>query len=185
MHCSLRTHDANMLCREKDDEHLSKQLRVEFFKNFQGIKQSVTALLQDWLVGGSPTGIPSLRMSSLPRLGEAATDACTDQAEFRLLREAYLPEVILAYDGILNNAGLYITRNNFLEAMELSATIAGEGSDLAELFVKTGKMKQLVEAFAADSTSLLFSTSAAKGFTKPSRRAKERGWSRDLWKVEG
>jgi len=67
--------------------------------------------------------------------------------------------------------------------MELSATIAAEGSDLADLFVKTGKMKQLVEAFAADSTALLFSTSSEKGLTKPSRRAKERGWSRDLWKV--
>lgn len=62
--------------------------------------------------------------------------------------------------------------------------IAAEGSDLADLFVKTGKMKQLVESFATDSATLLYSTHPGKSPGKPSRRAKEKGWSRNLWRFE-
>jgi hypothetical protein len=68
--------------------------------------------------------------------------------------------------------------------MELATAVAAEGSDLAELFARTGKMKQLVTALAADGTALLFSTGPDKGLTRQGRRAKERGWNRELWRVE-
>jgi nuclear pore complex protein Nup107 len=99
------------------------------------------------------------------------------------LREAYLPEIILAYDTILHFAGLYISRDNFLEALNLATMIASEGADFVELFLKTGKMKDLVESLAGDSAALLFSTGPGKQNRKPTKKIKERGWLRDIWRI--
>lgn len=101
------------------------------------------------------------------------------------LRAAYLPEVILAYDSILSAAGLYITRDNFLESMELATLVAAEGSDLAELFVRTRRMADLAGAFAGDALALLYSTAPGKSRAKPGRRARERGWRREVWEIGG
>jgi nuclear pore complex protein Nup107 len=104
--------------------------------------------------------------------------------EFRQLRESYLPETILAYINTLQNAGMVLSRDLLLESMDLSALIAAEGSDVLELFVKTGKMQELVEAFALAGKTLLILTSNKPSGGSKSKRLRSKGWTSELWSVK-
>jgi nuclear pore complex protein Nup107 len=108
----------------------------------------------------------------------------TGDAEFQLLREAYLPETLLAYIMTLQFGGTALTRDFLMECMDLSALIASEGSDLLDLFVKTGRMQELVEAFAQASKALLLATSSRQGTGARSKKMKVRGWTQELWTVK-
>lgn len=106
--------------------------------------------------------------------------------EFAHMREAYLPDTIIAYVAALQYAGSCLTRENLLEAMDLAAIVAEKGSDLVEVFVKTGRMKELVEAFASCSKALaVHATESKKESRAGAKKIKEMGWSRDLWTVKG
>jgi nuclear pore complex protein Nup107 len=70
-----------------------------------------------------------------------------------------------------------------MECMDLSALIAAEDSDLLELFMKVGRMQELVEAFAYTGKSLLLIT-AAKGSSSKSKKIRTRGWTPELWTVK-
>ena len=69
-----------------------------------------------------------------------------------------------------------------MECMDLSALIASEDSDLLDLFVKTGRMQELVEAFAQAGKTLLVITSV-KGSGSRSKKLRAKGWTPDLWSV--
>lgn len=106
--------------------------------------------------------------------------------EFAHMREAYLPDTIIAYVAALQYAGSCLTRENLLEAMDLAATIARKDSDLVDLFMKTGRMKELVEAFASCSKALAVHAADGKKEGRTSaKKIKDMGWSRDLWTVKG
>jgi nuclear pore complex protein Nup107 len=104
-------------------------------------------------------------------------------AEFKLLREAYLPETLLAYITILQFAGMNLTRDFLLDCMELSSMIAEEGSDLLDLFTATGHMQELVEVLALSSKSLLLASSLPKNKKTRSKKLRMRGWTQELWNV--
>ena len=69
-----------------------------------------------------------------------------------------------------------------MECMDLSSILAGESSDLLDLFTKVGRVQELVEAFADAGKSLLLIT-AAKGSSK-SKKLRLKGWSPELWTVK-
>lgn len=96
----------------------------------------------------------------------------------------YLPETLLAYVSTLHFAGTTLTRDNFLECMELAATIAEKESDVAACFVKANRMKELVEAFAACSKALAIASGEKKAAGSSNKKLREMGWSRDLWSVK-
>jgi len=102
------------------------------------------------------------------------------------LREAYLPETLLAYIVSLQFAGNVLTRDFLMECMELSALIAEEDSDLLKLFIETGRMSELVEALAMASKSLLLVTSArqASGARTSSKKMRLKGFTQSLWNVK-
>ncbi|KAF4338251.1 nuclear pore [Fusarium beomiforme] len=102
--------------------------------------------------------------------------------ELRDLRQAYLPETILAYVGTLHFAGTGLSRDNLLECMELASIIAERDSDLSIAFVEAGRMKELVEVFAASSKALAISTGEKRTASTGSKKLREMGWSRDLCK---
>ena len=104
--------------------------------------------------------------------------------ELRDLRKAYLPETILAYISSLHFAGTGLSRDNLLECMELAAIIAERSSDLSISFMDAGRMKELVEAFAAVSKALAISTGEKRATGASSKKLREMGWSRDLWSVK-
>ncbi|OBT39465.1 hypothetical protein VE00_10146 [Pseudogymnoascus sp. WSF 3629] len=165
--------------RSKQDERLSKKLRLEFHNNFTNIRQSVAPLLDNWLVKSrqaNPALIP--------------------------LHATYLPPTLLAYAALLNNAGLYISRDHFLESMELASVIA-TNTELTNVFLgpdapssqagasteeeKEGlgrnAMADLVQGVAGDAVALLFSTGPDKSRMRGGRRAREGGWKGEVWDV--
>ncbi|KAL2130221.1 hypothetical protein VTI74DRAFT_6739 [Chaetomium olivicolor] len=105
-------------------------------------------------------------------------------ADFQQLRDAYIPETVLAYISCLHFAGTSLSRDNLLECMELAAVIAEKGSDVAEEFLRCGRMKELVEAFASCSKALAIWTSDKKGSQPNSKKVREVGWSRELWSIK-
>lgn len=106
-----------------------------------------------------------------------------EEEHFQLLREAYLPETILAYIKTLHFAGSVLSRDLLMECMDLSALIAADDSDLLALFDKTGRMQELVEAFALASKELLILTSQKTTASK-SKKLKAMGWTPELWTVK-
>ncbi|KAL2154147.1 hypothetical protein VTH82DRAFT_2823 [Thermothelomyces myriococcoides] len=104
--------------------------------------------------------------------------------DFQELREAYIPETVLAYISCLHFAGTSLSRDNLLECMELAAVIAEKDSDVAKEFLRCGRMKELVEAFASCSKALAIWTSDKKGQQTNSKKVRELGWSRELWSVK-
>ncbi|KAL2419735.1 Nucleoporin NUP84 [Exophiala dermatitidis] len=95
------------------------------------------------------------------------------------LRNHYVPECILAYNGVLFAAGHYCSRVWLVECMELAQVVA-QNPMLTEAFVESGRMKELVKAFALDSRSLLEATE--QGASKSKKIKTEKGNS-DIWKV--
>ncbi|KAK4128252.1 hypothetical protein N657DRAFT_638684 [Parathielavia appendiculata] len=104
--------------------------------------------------------------------------------DFQELRAAYIPETVLAYISCLHFAGTSLSRDNLLECMELAAVIAEKGSDVAQEFLRCGRMKELVEAFASCSKALAIWTSDKKGSQASSKKIREMGWSRELWSIK-
>lgn len=94
--------------------------------------------------------------------------------DFQDLREAYIPETVIAYISTLHFAGGAVSRDNFMECMDLAALIAEKDSNIAQEFIKSGRMKELLESFAACSKALAVSTAESKG--KSSKKHRELGW---------
>lgn len=129
--------------------------------------------------------IRSAKTGMKPVLKGWLLETNTTDDDFTRLREVYLPETIIAYVSALQYTGGTLTRDNMLEAMELAATIAGKDSDIAALFVKTGRMKELVEAFASCSKALAISSADhKKGAHTSTKKIREMGWSKELWAVK-
>lgn len=91
----------------------------------------------------------------------------------------------MGYVSTLHTAGTNLSRDNMLECMDLAAKIAQKDSDVAQLFVKTGRMKELVEAFTSCSKALaIWTTDNKKGTQTTPKKFRETGWSRELWSVK-
>lgn len=61
--------------------------------------------------------------------------------------------------------------------------IAEDNSDLLQTFEQTGKMQELVEAFAVSSKALLLISSEKKGARSRGKQARTQGWQQELWNV--
>ncbi|KAG5929357.1 hypothetical protein E4U42_006188 [Claviceps africana] len=125
-------------------------------------KDNMQPLLRGWLMAGIEDG----------------------DDELKQLRQAYLPETILAYVSALHFAGTGISRDYLLECMELASVVAERNSDVAAAFVDAGRMTELVEAFTACSKSLAIATEEKRAAGFGGRKLRELGWSRDVWAVK-
>ncbi len=105
--------------------------------------------------------------------------------DFLALREAYIPETVLAYVSSLHFAGTSLSRDNLLECMELSAIIAEKDSDVAREFKAAKRIQELVEALTACGKALAIWTSDNKKGSQPtSKKMRELGWTRELWSIK-
>ncbi|KAG6006277.1 hypothetical protein E4U21_007159 [Claviceps maximensis] len=125
-------------------------------------KDNMQPLLKNWLMAGIDNG----------------------DDELKQLRQAYLPETILAYVSALHFAGTGISRDYLLECMELASVVAERNSDVAMVFMGAGRMTELVEAFTACSKTLAIATEEKKGVAFGGKKLRELGWSRDVWAVK-
>lgn len=156
---------------------------VHIGEEVKKIKHLVQPCLRGWLKestnGTSETYMPP------PDAVPGVSNLATEEADFELLRDMYLPETVLGYISVLHFAGTNLSRENLLECMELAATIAERDSDLAAILMKNGRMKEVVEGFASCSKALAVSGGDKKsGGGGSSKKMRELGWSRELWSVK-
>ncbi len=144
-------------------QHTSQEVR--------SAKACMQPVLKNWLLVSNEGREP---FSSL-RFGGLTVAGSVDK-EFHELREAYIPETVLAYISCLHFAGTSLSRDNLLECMDLAAVIAEKGSDVAKEFMKGNRMKELVEAFASCSKALAIWTSDKKASQTNSKKIRELGW---------
>ncbi|KAF4594516.1 nuclear pore complex protein Nup107 [Ophiocordyceps camponoti-floridani] len=104
-------------------------------------------------------------------------------SELRKLRQRFLPEATLAMVTGLQVAGMGYSRDMLLESMDLATAIAESDSDLAKSLMEAGRMRELVNAFAACSRSLATIKGDKRASVSSSKKLREKGWSRDLWQV--
>ncbi|KAK2021487.1 hypothetical protein LX32DRAFT_249425 [Colletotrichum zoysiae] len=143
----------------REDPSVKRDFWAKVGNEVKSAKEHVQPLLKNWLRG-------------------------QEDKELESLRDMYLPETLLAFVSTLHFAGTTLTRDNFLECMELAATIAEKGSDIAECFMKANRMKELVESFAACSKALAIASSEKKAAGASSKKLREMGWTRDIWSVK-
>ena len=77
-----------------------------------------------------------------------------------------------------------LTRDFLMECMEISALVAEEGSDLLDLFVKTGRMQELIDVIASASKALLLITSEKQSQGSRSKKIRVKGWTQEIWSVK-
>ncbi|RMZ92416.1 hypothetical protein DV736_g320, partial [Chaetothyriales sp. CBS 134916] len=114
-----------------------------------------------------------------PLLGREYLCQATDEEEAKHLewiRNHYMTETILAYNSALWFCGHALSRSHLVECMELAQVVATTPT-LTHAFVESGKMRELVRAFALDSQSLL----QANEIGKKGPVGKEKGF--EIWQV--
>ncbi|KAI0176620.1 nuclear pore protein 84/107 [Pestalotiopsis sp. NC0098] len=121
----------------------------------------------------------------VPILQNWLLERVDEDPDFDTLRDMYLPEVILGYVSVLHYGGTSLSRDSLLEAMELAAMIAEKDSDIAPVIMKSGRMKELVEAFANCSKALAInSEDKRKGSGGSNKKFREMGWNKELWSIK-
>ncbi|KAE8443343.1 hypothetical protein EG329_001986 [Mollisiaceae sp. DMI_Dod_QoI] len=151
------------LIKEENEANMwQKNWRQQLATAFRPTKTSVQPLLKGWLT--------TFQNENL-------------EPDLRRLRDAYLPETLLAYITTLQFAGQSLSREFLLECMEFSVMVADEDSDLLNVFMKTGRMQELVEALAFSSKNLLLVTSQ-KTSTSRSKKMRTKGLTHELWSVK-
>jgi hypothetical protein len=127
-------------------------------------------------------GLDDVRQAVQPLFDEEFLCRPQDEMEGVLLRDLrnhYISDCILAYNGALYFAGHSISRVWLVECMELAQLVA-QNTMLTSAFVESGRMKELVKAFAVDSQALLLANE--QGGSKAKKTKTERGNS-DIWSV--
>ena len=102
--------------------------------------------------------------------------------EFEQIRIACIPEVILAYNTVLNYSGFRISRDILLRCMDLASVVAAEDSDLTASFMAAGRMPELVESFALSSRNMI--QAEERGSRSGKSRKKPNGERLDLWIIK-
>lgn len=102
--------------------------------------------------------------------------------EFEQIRIACIPEVILAYNTVLNYSGFRISRDILLRCMDLASLVAAEDSDLTASFMAAGRMPELVESFALSSRNMI--QAEERGSRSGKSRKKPNGERLDLWIIK-
>lgn len=120
-----------------------------------------------------------------PLLGDWLTHACDEHEAQQLIhiRRAYLPEVIIAYNSVLHSAAHMVGRDNITRCMDLATAVAApDNIDLTATFLDTGRMQELVQAFAQSSLAMIRLTeSSAK--KEPSKKRARDGQTMRLWEI--
>lgn len=107
--------------------------------------------------------------------------ADADEEDFRQIRIACLPEVLLAYNMVLKFSSYYLSRDLLLKSMDLAALVAAEDSGLAECFMAAERMPELVESFALLSKTII--SADGMGAKVGKSKKKRNGETLGLWTV--
>ena len=111
-------------------------------------------------------------------------DADVEATDFKQIRVTCLPEVVLAYNAILNHSGYYISRDILLKSMDLAALVAAEESDLTACFTEAGRMAELVDSLALSSQNMIQAEEQGSRGGKGKSKRKLDGASLGLWTMK-
>ena len=116
-------------------------------------------LLHGWLQ--NPKNGIGIRVETKPSRLTRCADA--EANEFKEIRLACLPEIILAYNSILNFSSHFAGREILKTSMDLAALIAEEDSDLAVCLAQAGRMPELMDSFAVVAKSMIVAEAKRPG----------------------
>ena len=105
----------------------------------------------------------------------------SEAEEFRQIRIAFLPEIVLAYNSVLDFSSHYMSRDLLLKSMDMAALIASDESDLVACFVAAHRMPELVDSFAHLSKTIIQAND--RGAKSSKSKKKQNGESLDIWTV--
>lgn len=150
--------------------------------SFERLKQAMEPLLAGNFLVPSPEEYENNDSDDINRAMRNVVIKQVEGARLNAIRHAYLPEIILAYLSALQSSAFLLTRENFVYAMDLAARVASDDNkELSKCCVDTGRMPELVEAFAKVSQMML-KVGAGEGKNK-SRHEKKRGWEGETLKI--
>ena len=149
-----------------------------FQKAYNKVETAIEPLLHGWLRNAN-NGECALHRALHEAWFDARIDA--DDEDFRQIRVACLPEVLLAYNMILNVSSHYLSRDLLLKSMDLAAQVAAENSGLAECFIAAKRMPELVDSFALLSKTII--RADGRGAKAGKGKKKRNGETLDLWTV--
>lgn len=116
--------------------------------------------------------------SLLPSLAETHA---ADTPDTTNLKRAYIPEIIITYLSILQTASFLLNRDTAIKAMEIATLIADPNSEwLQDLFLKTGRMSELVATLAKVSQAML-RLNEHDGKKKESKKRGSKGETLRIW----
>jgi nuclear pore complex protein Nup107 len=73
----------------------------------------------------------------------------------RIIRNIYLPELVLALHRVHVEAGLYINRQLLIQTLELSTIVADPTRTILDTFTETGRLAEYVDEIAGASRNIL------------------------------
>ncbi|KAI0159552.1 nuclear pore protein 84/107 [Xylariaceae sp. FL1272] len=135
-----------------------------------------------WTYAGDE--LKKIKSCMVPLMDGWLLESAEEDEDFAYIRDAYLAETVLGYVSVLHVAGTHLSRDSLLECMDLASVIAKKDNDVAGAMMKAGRMKELVEGFAGVSKALALSAGEKRSLGSSSKKARERGWSRELWQVK-
>lgn len=146
-------------------------------KVYNRVETAIEPLLHSWLQ--DPHNGENLHY--FLDLHFANVDVDAEAEDFRNIRMAYLPEVVLAYLAVLDFSSRCLSRDLLLKGMDLAALIAAEDSDLATCFMEAGRMNELVDSFACMSKAMI--QAEERGAKNVKGKKKRNGETLGIWTV--
>lgn len=116
--------------------------------------------------------------SLIPSLAESHTIDTPDSIN---LKRAYVPEIVISYLSILQTASFLLHRETAMKAMEIANLVANPDNEwLQELFLKTGRMSELVQTLAKVSQAML-NLNEYDGKKKETKKRGSKGETLRIW----
>jgi nuclear pore complex protein Nup107 len=114
----------------------------------------------------------------IPSLSETHS---SDTPDLTNLKRAYVPEIVITYLSVLQSASFILNRDSAVKAMEVANLVADVNSEwLQDLFLKTGRMSELVETLAQVSQAML-KLNEHEGKKKESKKRGSKGETLRIW----
>lgn len=158
-----------------------KEIRAwkdSFQKAYKKVEATVELLLHGWLRNANNGELDVIMHWKKQGL---MVELDADEDDFKQIRVACLPEVLLAYNTVLTFSSHYLSRDLLLKSMDLAALIAAEDSGLAECFMAAERMPELVDSFALSSKTIIRADD--RGGKAGKSKKKRKGETLDLWTV--
>lgn len=114
----------------------------------------------------------------IPSLGDSHA---ADTPDILNLKRAYVPEIIITYLSVLQTASFLLHRETAIKAMEIANLVANPDNEwLQDLFLKTGRMSELVQTLAKVSQAML-NLNEFDGKKKESKKRGSKGETLRIW----